>query len=159
MEGWIPTSLSGISTLEQLDLEKSKLTGPIPKELSKLHELVVFDVSSNILCGRIPTGTQFSTFNVSSFQNNSCLWGCHLYSCNENERQARKCDNDTKGSNVEVGWFSHVEENMSLIALGMGMRLGFGGVVGIFMLWKRAKDWVVPPNMPRQFLGVYRLPV
>ena len=73
LEGKIPTSLSGISTLEQLDLAKNNLSGPIPEELSKLHELVVLGVSSNNLCGQIPTGTQFSTFSVSSFQNNKCL--------------------------------------------------------------------------------------
>jgi Leucine-rich repeat (LRR) protein len=158
LEGRIPTSLSGISTLEQLDLAKNNLSGPIPEELSKLHELVVLDVSSNNLCGRIPTGTQFSTFNVSSFQNNKCLWGCPLDSCNENERQARKCDNATKSSNVRVGWLSHVDENMSLIALGLGMGIGFGGVVAIFVFWERAKHWVLSPIMPRPFFGVYRFP-
>lgn len=130
----------------------------IPKELSKLHEFAVFDVSSNILCGQIPIGTQFSTFNVSSFQNNKCLWGCPLESCNRNERQATKADNDSKSCNVRAGWFTHVEENISLIALWIGMSIGFWGVIFLFMSWKRAKDWVVPPNMPLPFFGVYRFP-
>ena len=86
LEGQIPTSLSGISTLEQFDLAKNNLSGPIPENLSKLHELAVLDVSSNNLCGKIPTGTQFSTFSVSSFQDNRCLWGCPLETCNVNER-------------------------------------------------------------------------
>jgi len=41
---------------------------------------------------------------------------------------------------VRVGWLSHIDENISLIALGMGMEIGFWGVVVVFMLWKRAKD-------------------
>jgi len=35
----------------------------------------------------------------------------------------------------------------------MGMGIGFGGVVIIFMLWKRSKNWVIPPNMTRPFFG------
>ena len=70
LEGKIPTSLSGISTLEQFDLAKNNLSGPIPENLSKLHELVILDVSSNNLYGKIQIGTQFSTFTVSSFENN-----------------------------------------------------------------------------------------
>ena len=116
------------------------------------------DVSSNILYGEIPRGTQFSTFSVSSFLKNKCLWGFPLDSCNENGRQQRKCDNTSNTSNVKVGWLSHMDENMSLVALGLGMGIGFGGVVSMFMLWKRAKHWVVPPNMPPPFLGVYRFP-
>jgi hypothetical protein len=158
LEGRIPATLSQISTLEQLDLAHNYLSGRIPEELSELHELSVLDVSSNILCGQIPTGTQFSTFNVTSFQKNKCLWGCPLDSCNENERQARKGDNASKSNNVRLGWLSRVDANISLIALGMGMGIGFGGVVIIFMFWKRARYWVMPPNMPRPFFGVYRFP-
>ena len=137
---------------------KNNLSGPVPEDLSKLHGLVVLDISSNNLCGRIPTGTQFSTFNATSFQKNKCLWDCPLDTCNENERQVRKGDSATKSSDVRVGWLSRVNENMPLIALGMGMGLGFRGVVGIFMLWKRAKQWLVPLNTPKPFLGVYRFP-
>jgi hypothetical protein len=158
LEGRIPTTLSQISTLEQLDLAHNYLSGSIPEELSELPELSVLDVSSNILCGRIPTRTQFSTFNVISFQKNKCLWGCPLDSCNENERQANKDDNSSKSINVRLGWISHVDENMSFIELGMGMGIGFGGVVIIFMLWKRSKNWVIPPNMTRPFFWVYRFP-
>jgi len=53
-----------------------------------------------------------------------------------------------------VGWLSHVDEHMSLIALGIGI----GGVVSIFMLWDKAKLWMVLPKMPKPFFGVYRLP-
>ena len=55
-------------------------------------------------------------------------------------------------------WIGHVDENMSLIAVGMGTMIGFGGMVTIFMLWERDKHWVVPPNMPQPFVEVYRFP-
>ena len=160
LKGRIPATLSQISTLEQLDLAHNYLSGPIPEELSELHELSVLDVSSNILCGRIPTGTQFSTFNVTSFQKNKCLWGCPLDSCNENERQARKGDNASKSSNVILERLSRMDTNISLIALGMGMGIGFGGVVTMFMVWERAKHWILclPPKKSHVFYGLYRLP-
>ena len=55
-------------------------------------------------------------------------------------------------------WIGHVDENMSLIAVGMGTMIGFGGVVTIFMLWERDKHWVVPLKMPQPFVEVYRFP-
>ena len=82
--------------------------------------------------------------------------GCPLDSCNENERPSKKgIDSTSMGSNVRVGWLSCVDEKMSLIALGMGTGIGFGGVIVVFMLWERAKNWVVPPNIPKPFWGVY----
>ena len=69
-----------------------------------------------------------------------------------------KGDNVSQSSNVRVTWLSHVDEKMSLIAVGMGTGIGFGGVVTILMLWERARHWVVPPNMPQTFVGVYRSP-
>ena len=110
--------------------------------------LEVFDVSSNSLCVLIPTGTQFSTFSVASFQKNKCLWGCPLDPCNEIERQRRKGDNDSKSCNVRVKWLSHIDENISLTAMKMGIGIGFGGVVALFMSSQRAKHWIVPPNIP-----------
>ena len=103
LEGRIPASLCAISTLEQLDLANNNLNGSIPEELSKLHELAILDVSSNILYGEIPRGTQFSTFSVSSFLKNKCLWSFPLDSCNENGRQQRKCDDTSNTSKVKVG--------------------------------------------------------
>jgi hypothetical protein len=162
LEGLIPISLSNISTLEVLDLAKNNLSGPIPQELSKLHWLHKMDVSSNSLCGPIPAGTQFSTFDASSFQNNKCLWGCPLDRCgNENKKPPfTGANSTTKSNHVEVKWLTTVNENMSLIALGMGMVLGFGGVVTMFILWERARCWVlgIPSKKPQVFYGVYRLP-
>jgi hypothetical protein len=51
-----------------------------------------------------------------------------------------------------------MDKKMSLIALGIGVVIGFGGVVMVFIAWKKARDWVVPPNRPKLFYGEYRLP-
>jgi len=66
----------------------------------------------------------------------------------------RKGDNASKSSKLRVGWLSHMDESMSLIVSG----IVFGGVVIVFMLWKRAKYWMVPKNMPQPFFGVYQFP-
>jgi len=83
LEGKIPASFSEIPTLEQLDLSKNNLDGAIPQELSQLSMLAYLDVSSNNLCGPIPGGTQFYTFNESSFQRNKCLCGYPLPGCSK----------------------------------------------------------------------------
>ena len=112
------------------------MSGSIPHELSKLHDLSILDVSSNILCRKIPRGTQISTFNVTSFQKNKCLWGCPLDSCNENGRPIRQGDSASKSNDVKVDLLNHLDKNMSLIALGIGVGIGFGGVVILFMSWE-----------------------
>jgi hypothetical protein len=119
------------------------------------------DVSSNSLCGPIPTGTQISTFDVASFQRNKCLWGCPIDPCsNRKEKPLIEGNSTNKSNHVKVKWLTHVKENMSLVALGMGMGIGFGGVVTMFIVWERAKCWVLglAPQKPQVFYGMYRIP-
>ena len=134
LEGSIPVSLSNISASEQLDLAQNNLSGEIPKELSKLFELTYLNVSSNNLCVSIPMGTQFSTFSVTSFQRNKCLHGCPLDTCNGNKRSEGESNNSDKCAMVKVGWLTRVDEKMSLMALAMGLGIGFGGVVFAFVV-------------------------
>ena len=64
-------------------------------------------------------------------------------------------------SNAKRGWLSYVDEEMSLIALALGLGIGFGGVVAMFIVWDKARHWVmgVPSkNTRRPFYGVYRFP-
>lgn len=141
-------------------MAQNNLRGKIPKELSKLYELVVLDVSCNNLCVPIPKGTQFSTFSATSFHENKCFYGCPLDSCIDKENQVREADNNSNNGNVKVGWLNKVDEKMSLVSLGIEVGIGIWGVVGIFIVWERARHWVLalPPNKPQLFYGVYRFP-
>ena len=119
--------------------------------------LASLNVSSNNLCGPIPKGTQFYTFNMSSFQWNKCLCGFPLLPCKQKDMSMAR-DNGS-GSNVETRWLSHVNEEVSLIAMELGAGIGFGGVVAMFIAWDRARCWVLglPPNSTRKpFYGLYR---
>jgi hypothetical protein len=162
LEGKIPACLGEIITLEGLDLAKNKLHGEIPQELSKLSMLASLNVSSNNLCGPIPRGTQFYTFTETSFQRNKCLCGLSLPPCKQTDKSNKTMARDTGSeSNVKPGWLSRVNEKVSLIALGMGVGIGFGGVVAMFIAWDRAKCWVLglsPNNTQRPSYGLYRYP-
>ena len=156
LEGEIPGCLGEISTLEELILVKNQLHGEIPQELSKLSMLASLNVSNNNLCGKIPTCTQFYTFNMTSFQKNKCLCGFPLQPCKQKDRPVATANGS--GSNVKTRWLSHINKKLSLIAMVLGVGIGFGGVVAIFIIWDRAYHWVVPSNRPRPFYGMYRFP-
>jgi hypothetical protein len=151
LEGKIPSSLSEISTLEELDLSRNNLSGVIHQEFSILTKLEYLDISWNRLCGRIPKGTQFDAFSENSFEGNKCLCGYPLQLCKETQN-----NNIVEGSRGR-GWLSHVNEHVSLVALGLGFDIGLGGVVSIMILWDNARHWVMPPKT-QPFYGMYRFP-
>lgn len=157
-EGPIPASLSNISTLEQMDLDKNNLSGNIPPQLSQLFMLGVFDVSYNNLCGQIPRGTQFSTFKEISFQRNKCLCGFPLPPCQVKGARGPLGRDSGGNTKTKVRWLKHLDGNMSLITLGIRMGIGFGGVVSMLILWKRPRNWLMPPIQAQRFYGMYRLP-
>ncbi|GKE00826.1 concanavalin A-like lectin/glucanase [Tanacetum coccineum] len=66
----IPTSLSGMTSIEKLDLSFNSLTGTIPSSVVRLSSLSEFNVAYNNLKGVIPFGGQFGTFPDSSFEGN-----------------------------------------------------------------------------------------
>ena len=119
-----------------------------------LTELAYLNLSSNRLCGRIPKGTQFDTFNVASFEMNKCLCGSPLQPCQEKKKKITM-----EGVNIGKGqgFLSHVDEHVSLIALGLGVGIGISGVVSVMILWKTARHWMMPPGT-QPFYGVYRFP-
>ena len=138
LDGQIPTSLSEIPTLEQLDLAKNNLSGEIPQELSKLTKLASLNVSSNRLCGWIPGGTQFDTFNKTSFQRNKGLCGYPLQLCEQTEKYTKIRDGAFANVSKNEGWLSQLDKHISLFALGIGIGIGFGGVVTLIIIWDKA---------------------
>jgi Leucine-rich repeat (LRR) protein len=54
LEGEIPSSLSGLSTLEILDLSNNKLSGEVPDSLIGMSSLTLLNVSNNRLTGVLP---------------------------------------------------------------------------------------------------------
>ncbi|XP_048131647.1 receptor-like protein 7 [Rhodamnia argentea] len=78
LTGRIPPSPGKPTMLESLDLSLNNLMGEIPQQLASLTFLEVFDVSQNRLSGPIPHGTQFDTFESSSFTMNAGLCGSPL---------------------------------------------------------------------------------
>ena len=134
----------------------NNLSGNIPQELSQLSMLSYFNVSSNNLCGPIPTGTQFvDTFiNVTTYERNKCLCGNPLPPCKE--KHVAQVTGDEKVKR-RWKWLNHINEKVSLVALGLGVGIGFSGVVIVMASWKKATQWVVP-SKKRPFYGVYRFP-
>ena len=105
----------------------------IPQELSTLTMLASLNLSCNRLCGSIPKGTQFDTFNVTSFERNWCLCVNPLQPCQEKQKQKKRAT----GANIlpkDQGWLSHVNEHVSLIMLGLGGGIGFSGVMSLMIL-------------------------
>ena len=83
--GQIPDSFSNLVQIESLDLSFNKLSGKIPPMLDILTSLEVFSVAHNNLTGPVPEWkNQFATFDESSYEGNSFLYGhplqnnCHL---------------------------------------------------------------------------------
>lgn len=123
--------------------------------------LTSFDVSYNNLCGPIPTGTQFSTFNVTSFYKNECLCGLPLLTCKKNDKPKRTIGGgNSNNSNAKRGLLSYANEKVSLLALSLGLGIGFGGVVTLFIIWDKARCWIMgmSSNTQKPFYGIYRFP-
>lgn len=143
--------------MEELDLSKNKLTGNIPQEFSKLTKLASLNVSSNRLCGPIPKGGQWDTFSPSSFEENDCLCGYNpLHACKEKEIQPKGAVKDYSISKGRK-WLNHVNNVVSLIAVGLGVGIGFIAVVSVIIIWDKAKNWVMPPRT-EPFYGEYQFP-
>ncbi|PRQ23104.1 putative leucine-rich repeat-containing, plant-type, leucine-rich repeat domain, L [Rosa chinensis] len=85
LTGLIPSSLGKLKLLESLDLSQNKLSGEIPRQLTQISFLAKFDVSHNNLSGPIPRGTQFATFESTSYEGNLGLCGDPL---------PKKCGNE-----------------------------------------------------------------
>nr|GEV98160.1 leucine-rich repeat-containing protein [Tanacetum cinerariifolium] len=94
LNGRIPDSLGKLSEIESLDLSWNHLTGNIPQSLAVIKGLAVLDLSQNHLVGRIPEGTQFNTFDESSFAGNLGLCRFPLPKKCSHKPQLEKQEND-----------------------------------------------------------------
>uniref|UniRef100_A0A7C8YKM4 2-alkenal reductase (NAD(P)(+)) n=1 Tax=Opuntia streptacantha TaxID=393608 RepID=A0A7C8YKM4_OPUST len=100
--GEIPSSFANMTDLESLDLSNNMLSGEIPRGLTELTSLEVFNVSDNLLEGPIiPEGSQFGTFDNSSFMGNSGLCGTPL---------SKKCENELEPAPARIA----IEARMTL---------------------------------------------
>ncbi|OMO80988.1 hypothetical protein CCACVL1_12671 [Corchorus capsularis] len=131
--GEIPPIMGSMSSLEALDISQNELVGRIPWELQQLNFLSVFNVSHNNLTGPIPQGSQFHTFDNSSFNGNPGLCGTPL---------SKKCENSEPSSTLEgkedsatffrFGW--------EAVLIGYGIGTTFGVIMG-HIAFTRKPDW------------------
>ncbi|KAJ4728611.1 Receptor-like protein [Melia azedarach] len=140
LEGHIPSSLHNLIMLESLDLSNNKLSGEIPQQLGELTTLAVFDVSHNHLTGRIPQGTQFTTFNLSSFDGNLGLCG---------EPLLRKCEKSENSGEEDPHSESPFAFGWKIVLIGYAS----GTIIGVFLghvFIRRKQEWLV---------NIFRLPL
>ncbi|GMN60458.1 hypothetical protein TIFTF001_029543 [Ficus carica] len=138
LNGTIPSSLSNITQLESLDLSHNMLSGKIPQQLVQLTFLVSFDVSFNRLIGPIPQGSQFSTFDGSSYAGNTGLWGFPLPRPNTPSAPPLGSGSDEEGHDSR-SWF---ESNWMVIVPGFVGGLIFGVAIEHVLAIDR-RDWFI----------------
>jgi len=137
LNGHIPSSLGNLTRIESMDLSQNKLFGEIPPRLTQLFFLASINVSNNRLTGPIPHGSQFDTFENSSFGGNSGLCGSPL---------SKKCGdfkypqtppspfevNESSESSFEFGW--------KVVAIGYACGFVIGAIIGQIVI-ARKYDW------------------
>ncbi|KAK3428661.1 hypothetical protein EUGRSUZ_E00148 [Eucalyptus grandis] len=123
LNGSIPPSLANLTVLEALDLSRNNLVGEIPQQLARLTFLSVFNISHNLLSGPIPHGTQFDTFESSSFAMNNGLCGSPLPNKCTNGEDAPPPPSSFKVDNEEECLFN-LDWRIMLVGAGVGFSVG-----------------------------------
>ncbi|XP_062025139.1 receptor-like protein 6 [Rosa rugosa] len=123
LTGLIPSSLGKLKLLESLDLSQNKLSGEIPRQLTQISFLAKFNVSHNNLSGPIPRGTQFATFDSTSYEGNLELCGDPLpKKCgNEAPHQLPPATEEENGSDSgnELDWKFVLAGSVSGLLVGV----------------------------------------
>ncbi|XP_019169248.1 PREDICTED: receptor kinase-like protein Xa21 [Ipomoea nil] len=93
IQGSIPDTFGKLLDLYSLDLSDNKIFGMIPKSLEGLVSMKYFNVSYNRLTGEIPSGGPFANFTYESFLSNVGLCGSprmHIPPCPANYLRSSK---------------------------------------------------------------------
>ncbi|PNT65914.1 hypothetical protein BRADI_3g04227v3 [Brachypodium distachyon] len=117
LSGKIPNSICNLTSLQVLDLSSNNLTGGIPAALNSLHFLSAFNISNNNIEGPIPYGSQFNTFQSTSFDGNPKLCGSML---------TQKCDS------TSIPPTSRKRDKKAVLAIALSVF--FGGIAILSLL-------------------------
>lgn len=136
LEGEIPLGFANLTRLEVLYLDRNKLTGAILPELPST--VGKFNVSYNNLSGEVPSDGQMGTFTSSSYlPGNDGLCGTILNRVcmsvgtppsPQPNAGVEEPDDEMQTSDV-----------MSMAGVGVGLAVGFFGVLIISFLWTPAR--------------------
>ncbi|KAJ9546115.1 hypothetical protein OSB04_025822 [Centaurea solstitialis] len=124
LTGEIPSSLSSLSSLVTLNLSHNQLLGYIPKTMGSMNGLWSLDISYNRLEGPIPVSKGFMN---ASIEGNKGLCG--------NVNGLQRCESKTQTANQNL-------KLAILISLPLLGALLFGGLLGIFIFYRRKR---MPP--------------
>ncbi|KAJ9540700.1 hypothetical protein OSB04_027206 [Centaurea solstitialis] len=131
LNGRIPNALGNLSEIESLDLSSNRLIGEIPQSLAVITSLQVLNVSQNHLVGHIPDGTQFRTFEATSFEGNSGLCGFPL---------PKHCQH-VSTTQLEVDEDEEAGFTWKVVMLGYGCGTILGLVLGYLMMLSGRPKW------------------
>ncbi|XP_024965122.1 receptor-like protein Cf-9 homolog [Cynara cardunculus var. scolymus] len=127
----IPKAIGNLLKIESLDLSCNQLKGEIPQSLAFITDLEVLNLSQNHLVGRIPDGTQFRTFEATSFEGNPGLCGFPLpKQCEHLSAPQLEIDEDEDSG---FTW------KVVMLGYGCGTLLGLG--MGYMMLSTGRPKW------------------
>ncbi|XP_071738668.1 uncharacterized protein [Rutidosis leptorrhynchoides] len=142
--GKLPCNITRLIELVSLNFSHNNMHGELPKDIGRLGSLDYLDLSFNNLSRKIPLGTQLKSFNSSSYEGITLLYGpplTHAPVSNvvENEEDEKHGDDDF--------WKSYY------MGMGSGFAVGFWGICGLIFLNRRcrhllfallslAKDWI-----------------
>ncbi|XP_048322336.2 receptor-like protein EIX2 [Ziziphus jujuba] len=142
LSGTIPASIGKMKLLESLDLSHNQLSGKIPMGLADISYLAFLDLSNNQLWGRIPTGTQLQSFAPSQYSENRGLCGppLNVTCCGDGKLQETSTSCETgAGRNVEEDDEEWVDMSWFYMGIGVGFGIGFLGTCGL--AWYFNTSW------------------